>query len=172
MDDSEEKDKDASSGMSKFYERLINDGIAGGKRTIQGTQKTLLNSIDRTIPYRVIILDNIFASKGQATQTRLLREWANFIGDNLKIPVLSLNEIRSKYKFGLRAFIRMAVFAVFTSLIVFTTFTFDKQILLFLSREGFGWRILATISVFIFVPVFAYVYSTVTGLFLKMIKFD
>jgi len=172
MEDEEETDIDESNGMSKIYEKLINDGHAGGKRIIHGSQKTLLNAVDRSIPYRLIILDNMFTSKGHAAQTRLLREWSNFIGDNLKIPVLSMDEIRAKYRFGYREFTRMAFSAVLTALVVFLIFQFDKGIFSFLSREGFGWRILATISVFAFVPFFAYLYSTVTSLFLKMLKFD
>jgi cytidylate kinase len=172
MDDKEEAHREDINGISKIHEKLINDGSAGGKRIIHGSQKTLLNAIDRTIPYRLIILDKIFTSKGHATQTRLLREWSNFIGDNLKIPVLSLAEIRSKYKFGHREFVRMTLSALITALVVFTIFQFDDEILSFLSREGIGWKILAAICIFAFIPFFAHLYSTVTRLFLKMLKFD
>lgn len=172
MEDEEEPATDEPNGMSKIYEKLINDGYAGSRRIIQGSQKTLLNAIDRSIPYRLIVLDNMFISKGHAAQTRLLREWSNFIGDNLKVPVLSMEEIRSKYRFGYREFIRMACAAASTTLVVFLVFQFDKEIFSFLSREGTGWRVLATIGVFAFVPFFAYLYSTVTSLFLKMVKFE
>jgi cytidylate kinase len=171
-EDEEKPDAGESDGLSKIYEKLINDGHAGGKRSMSGSQKTLLNAVDRSIPYRLIVLDNLFTSKGHAAQTRLLREWSNFLGDNLKVPVLSMEEIRSRYRFGYREFARMAFFGALTALVIFMIFQFDEQVFAFLSREGVGWRILATISVFAFVPFFAYVYSTVTGLFLKMLKFD
>jgi hypothetical protein len=172
MDDKEETDLEDLSGISKIHEKLINNGSAGGKRIIHGSQKTLLNAIDRTIPYRLIILDNIFISKGHSTQTRLLREWSNFLSDNLKIPVLSLEEIRSKYKFGHKELIRMVLFAIITALVVFTIFQFDVEILSFLTQEGLGWKVLAAVCIFAFIPFFAYLYSTVTRLFLKMLKFD
>jgi cytidylate kinase len=172
MDDKDEMVSEDLNGISKIYEKLISDGHAGGKRIIQGSQKTLINAMDRSIPYRLIIIDNMFKSKGHAAQTRLLREWSNFISDNLKIPVLSIGEIRSKYRFGYREFIRMISFALLTALIVFLIFNFAEPILSFLSKKGLGWRILATICVFGFVPFFAYTYSTVTRLFLKMLKFD
>jgi len=172
MDDGEEAETEDSAGISKIYEKLINTGRAGGKRIICGSQKTLLNSIDRTIPYRLIILDNIFTSKEHATQTRLLREWSNFIGDNLKIPVLSLNEIRTKYKFGYKEFIHMIMLSLITALVVIAIFIFDDEIISFLSREEFAWKILAAICIFSFIPIFAHVYSTVIKLFLKMLKFD
>lgn len=172
MEDKEEPDTNELNGTSKIYEKLINDGHAGGKRMIHGSQKTLLNAVDRSIPYRLIVLDNMFTSKGHATQIRLLREWSNFIGDNLKIPVLSMEEIRSRYRFGYREFVRMTSSAVLTALVVLLIFQFDQEIFSLLSREGFGWRILATICVFAFIPFFAYLYSTVTSLFFKMIKFE
>jgi len=172
MDDEEEKETKELKGLSKIYEKLINDGSAGGKKIIHGSQKTLLNAVDRAIPYRLIILDNIFASKGQATQTRLLREWSNFIGDNLKVPVLSLEEIHSKYRFGFRESIQMVLFALSVALVIFTIFRFDKEILSFLSPGETGLKIFATICVFLFVPFFAYIYSTVARLFFKLIKFE
>jgi len=172
MDDKVEIDTEESTGISKIYEKLINDGRAGGKRIIHGSQKTLVNAVDRTIPYRLVIIDNIFKSKGHAAQTRLIREWSNFINDNLNIPVLSLEEIRAKYKFGLKEGIQMTIFALLTIIVVFTIFQFDNQLLSFLARKEIGWKILATIFIFAFVPFFAYTYSTVTRLFLKMIKFE
>jgi hypothetical protein len=159
-------------GVSNTYEKLINSGNAGGKRIIQGSKKTLVDVIDRRIQYRLIILDNIFISKGSATQIRLLQEWSNFLSDNLKIPVLSLSEIHSKYRFGIKESIQMAFYALLTVLIIFTIFHFDKEILSFLSQKEVEWKILSMLSVFIFVPLFAYSYSKVIRLLFKMIKFD
>jgi cytidylate kinase len=172
MEDKAEEGSENLSGISKIYEKLINSGSAGGKKIIHGSQKTLLNAIDRAIPYRLIILDNIFASKGAATQIRLLREWSNFIGDNLKVPVLSLEEIHSKYRFGFKESIRMALFTSLVMVVFFTLFRFDKEILSFLSQDQLLWKIIAAICVFIFVPFFAYIYSNVTKLFFKLIKFE
>jgi hypothetical protein len=159
-------------GVSKTYEKLINSGHAGGKRIIQGSKRTLVDVIDRRIQYRLIILDNIFLSKGSAAQIRLLQEWANFLSDNLKIPVLSLSEIRSKYRFGVKEYIQMAFYAVLTILTIFTIFHFDTEILSFISQEKIEWKILSMLSVFVFVPFFAYSYSKVIRLLFKMINFD
>jgi cytidylate kinase len=170
-DDVENADK-GSKGLSKVYEKLINDGVAGGKKIVQGSQKTLLNTIDRAIPYRLIILDNIFALKGHATQIRMQREWANFISDNLKVPVVSLDELHAKYSFGIKEGLQMTLSALFVIIVVYLTFQFNDEILSFLTKEGLTWKILASMCVFVFVPVFAYLYSTVTKLFLRMIKFE
>ena len=172
MDDKEETGAEDSSGVSKIYEKLINDGRAGGKQIIKGSLKTLINAINRTINYRLIILDNIFVSKGHETQTRMCQEWATFINDNVKIPVLSLSEIRSKYRFSIKEFIQLVFLALLVVVTVFLIFQFDEQILSFLSQKELNRKIIATICVFVFIPFFAYSYSKLIRLILKMIKFD
>jgi cytidylate kinase len=164
-------DKDAED-VSEVYQRLINDGRAGGKRVLRGDQKTLLGAIDRTIGYRLIVFDQVFLSKGHATQIRLQREWSNALAESLRVPVVTMKEIVSRYHFGARQAVRMVTFAILATLIVFTVFRFSDAILAVLSKEGLRWRVLATACVFVFVPAFAYIYSTVTSLFLKMIKLD
>jgi cytidylate kinase len=172
MDDKEETGAEDSSGVSKIYEKLINDGRAGGKQIIKGSLKTLINAINRTINYRLIILDNIFVTKGHEAQTRMCQEWATFINDNVKIPVLSLSEIRSKYRFSIKEFIQLVLLAILVTIVVFLIFQFDDQILSFLSRKEINWKIIATICIFFFIPFFAYSYSKLIRLILKMIKFD
>jgi hypothetical protein len=82
-------DKDAED-VSEVYQRLINDGRAGGKRVLRGDQKTLLGAIDRTIGYRLIVFDRVFLSKGHATQIRLQREWSNALAESLRVPVVTM----------------------------------------------------------------------------------
>lgn len=168
----DKKTAEDRSGISKIYEKLINDGSAGGKRNIQGSQKTLLNAIDRTIPYRLIIMDNIFREKGHAAQVRLLREWSNFIEDHIKIPVLTLGELRSKYRFGFREVIRMVLFGVLTAIVLLLVYLNESDVIGLLTIEGTGYKILVTIGVFAFVPLFAFTYSSFIKLLLKMIKFE
>jgi len=172
IDESDEESEKESADVSKVYERLINDGRAGGRKTIQGTQKTLLSAIDRSVNYRLIVFDNIFLSKGEAARKRLLREWSMLLSDSLKTPVITLSEIVSKYHFGLKQFIRMTLFAVFTAVIVFIVLNFEQEILAFISKEGFKWRVIATACILVFIPFFAFIYSAATGLFLKMIKLE
>jgi hypothetical protein len=81
-------------------------------------------------------------------------------------------EIRAKYRFGLREYARMAVCAALSALVVLLIFQFDSEIHAFLLRPGAGWRVLATIAVFVFVPAFALVYSAATSLFLKLLKVE
>ncbi len=172
IDDEDTTFQDEGSDISRLYARLIGDGKAGRKMTLQGSRKTLLNAIDRATSYRLIILDGIFLSKGSSTRKRLTTEWSNALSDSLKVPVLSIEQIVSKYHFGAKQLVRMVACAALTGLSVYSVFRFDEQILSFLARPELKWRLAATAAVFVFVPFFAQVYSTVTSSVLKMFKFD
>jgi cytidylate kinase len=172
IDEGEGIDSPAAADMSKIYEQLIKDGRAGGKRAIVGSQQTLLNNIDRSENYKLIIFDNIFLSKGSSTQKRLLQEWSNSLSESIKTPVVNMAELQHKYRFGIRQLVQMLLAGGLTALIIFLIFHFDSQIISFLSNTNSKMRIIATISVLIFVPAFAYLYGTVAGLFLKMLKLE
>lgn len=172
IEDGEEVTSAQLADMSNIYEKLINDGRAGGKRTVTGCRKDLISSIDRSLNYRLIILDNIFLSKGSSIKKRLLQEWTTLINDSLKIPVISLSEIQSKYKFGPKQFIKMILYSVLTALIVFLLFRFNPQIISLVSQPVSKMRIISTICIVLFIPFFAYLYGTATKLFLKMLKLE
>ncbi len=172
IDESEETGSEMTPDMSSIYEQLIRDGRAGGKRNVPGTQKSLINAIDRSANYRLIIFDNAFLSKGAAAKKRTLQEWSNMLTESLKTPVVSLNELQFKYQFGPKHLLRMMLFGGLTAVIVFLLFHFNSDIIKFLSDTSTETRIIGTAGILLFVPFFAYVYSTVTGLLLKLIKLE
>ncbi len=173
MDDSDEPaEEEESRDIAQIYEKLINSGKAGSKKVITGDQKALLGAIDRTVKYRLIILDKTYLKKEHSAQVRLQQELSNTITETVHVPTVDMKEIVSKYHIGGKQIFQMILFAVLTALMVFAIFHFDDQILAFLQKEGLEHRILAAACVFVFVPIYAYIYSNVTGLFLKMIKLD
>jgi len=124
------------------------------------------------MPSTVIIFDNMFLDKAAEARKRITQEWSNTLSDSLKTPVVSLKEIQAKYRFGASQAVRMIVTGLITAAVFFTVFQFDDTIMEFLLREGTMSRILATACILVFIPIFAFLYSTATGLFLRMIKLD
>jgi len=171
-DTDEPDDGEESRDLNKVYEKLISSGKAGSKRIFTGDKKALLGAIDRSVKYRLIILDKIFLKKEPSAQVRLQQELSNTISESMHVPTVNVKEIASKYHFGGKQIVQMLSFAILTAIMVFTIFHFDQQILAFLQEEGTKHRILAAACVFVFVPFYAYIYSNVTSLFLKMIKLD
>ena len=172
IDESEEHRMSEPEDVVAVYEHLINRGRAGGKRVIEGSLKTLVNAIDRSVQYRMIVLDNMFLDKSAEARKRSIQEWSNTLSETLSTPVVTVREIQERYQFGVKQAVRMAVAAAITALILYAVFTYDDQVMAFLGREGTVDKIIATICVVVFVPTFAFVYSTVTGLFLRMIRLD
>jgi cytidylate kinase len=172
IDDEDRTYRDETSDISRLHARLIGDGKAGRKRILQGSRKTLLSAIDRTTSYRLIILDGIFLSKGASTRKRLVTEWSNALTDAMKVPVLTIDQIVSKYHFGTKQVASMLASAALAGLAVYAVFRFDEPILAFLSRPGLKWRLVSTVAIALFVPLFAQVYGTVASSVLKLFKFD
>jgi cytidylate kinase len=172
IEEPDDRPEEIAEDLSAVYQKLINDGRAGGRLVVQGDQKTLIGAIDRAASYRLVLFDEVFMSKGQEARTRMQQEWSNALSELLRVPVVTRKEIVSRYHFGTRQAVRMLAFALLAALIVFTVFRFDQEILTFLSQTELRWRALAAALIFAFVPTFAFVYSTVTGLFLKLIRLD
>jgi cytidylate kinase len=172
IDSEEEVTETVPEDISAIYEKLINDGKAVGKQVVPYSERTLLGVLGEQKRYRLIILNNVFLDKGEAARKRLQQEWTNMIFNTTKTPVMTLAELEAQYHFGRRQFTRMLLNAAITALLIFLIFHFDREIISFLSQEGLKWRVISTVCIVLFVPLFAVFYSTVTGLFLKLIKLD
>ena len=101
-----------------------------------------------------------------------IQEWSNALSDSLQTPVVTVKEIHSKYSFGLKQAFQMLTATIVTAAILFTIFEFQDHIIAFFQKEGTMARIMATVCLVIFVPTFAYIYSSATSRFLRMIKLD
>ena len=115
----------------------------------------------------------MFLSKGHSTRTRRTRELAMSIRDRLKAPVITLEELKSRFLFGKRQGITLAGFGVLLTLIYMLVFRNQAPVLTFLSgpiHQQMKW--LAPLVVVLFVPTIAYLYGTVTDLILKLINID
>jgi len=100
------------------------------------------------------------------------QEWSNLLADSLKSPVVNVCEIAVHYRFGLRQMMTMLSCALIAALMIFVSFHYNDSILAFLSREGLTQRILSSTVILLVVPTFAFLYSNVTRLLLKLVKLD
>jgi len=164
--------KSSFEDMEKVCERLITDGKAGGKKLSFGKINELINTIDKETNYKLIILDNIFLTKSEATKKREIQEWSNTLNDILKLPIVTLAELEEKYQFTSKHLIKMILNSIIIAIIIFLIFTFQDSFLSFQRSENITYRIVATIIIAIFVPLFAYIYSIFTSLLLKLLKFE
>ncbi len=171
-DDIEESAEEDDGGMKNTLEELARLGRSGGGRLVRGGQELLLNSLDRTVPYTLVVIGDVFLSKGHAARTRLTREFSSFLSDQIRAPVVTAEEIKRHYLFSKRDAFRSIGFLVFVILAYYLVFSHQEPILEFLAGEGWKTKTLSAVAVFIVVPLIAYLYGNVTKAFLKLIKME
>jgi cytidylate kinase len=174
-------------GLKLTLDELAKIGKSGGGRVVHGDPQQLVDTLDRSTPYTLVVLGDLFLSKGHAARLRATRDLRGFLSDRIKAPVVTSDELGGQYLFGKRDTIRTAVFLVLAIAIYFLVFSYQEPILGFLAHSGwyaaaiedtflsrFDWmaKLVVSLVVFLFVPLVAYVYATVTRAFLKLIKME
>ncbi|UCD56867.1 MAG: cytidylate kinase family protein, partial [Candidatus Hydrogenedentota bacterium] len=172
-DDVEAEEVQDEGGISATIRELVNVGRSGGAHTIKGNFHTLLSVIRRDVNYSLIVLGDLFLSKSHETQVRMMRELGGYLSDRVGVPVIAADELQKKYLVGKTQFLKILLYSAAVVAIYFLVFRFQEPILSFLgSTEHAQQRILRMLALFLFIPVIAYLYSTVTSLLLKFLKFE
>jgi len=159
-------------GLSKTLTELARLGRSGGGRSVRTTPNRIQEFINRTTPYSLMVVGDVFLSKGHAAQKRMARDLSGLLHEKLKVPVVTVDELKSQFLFGPRQLINLVIFAVIAAAIFFLVFTNQTAILRFLHDEGAGAKALAAVAVFFFVPIFAYCYGNVARLILKLARIE
>lgn len=171
-DDDPETNAD-DGGLIKAQEALIDLGRSGGQHTVCGGYAKVLEQAQGSGHYALVVIGDMFLSKGRSTRTRQTRELTMKIRDRLKAPVISAEELETKFLFGKRQAVTLVGFMAVIVAIYMFVFSHQKPILDMLGgafHQNHKW--LAAIMVALFVPFIAYLYGTVTGLALKLINID
>ncbi|MCG6909913.1 MAG: cytidylate kinase-like family protein [Deltaproteobacteria bacterium] len=173
VEDDDPEDTDEDDGLSGAMEDLIDKGRCGGGQTVCGGYDKILERVRGDADYALVVVGDMFLSKGRSTRTRRTRELAMSIRDRLKAPVITMDELKSRFLFGKRQGVMLAGYAAIVCLIYILAFKNQDPILAFLSgpmHEQMKW--LAPLVIVLFVPTIAYLYGTITGLILKLINID
>jgi hypothetical protein len=172
----EDDDPDAvldDGGLATTMEELVNKGRCGGGHSLCGGYDRILERVRGEGNYALVVIGDMFLSKGQSTRTRRTREFAMSIRDRLKAPVITADELKSRFLFGKRQAFTLVGFTILVALLYMLVFTHEDTVKSFLSgsiHEHLRW--LTSLGIFLFVPLIAYLYGAVTGLALKIINID
>ncbi len=171
-------------GLRDALDELARLGRSGGGKTVCGTQQRLVETVDRSFPYTLVVIGDLFLSKGHAARIRAMRDLRAYLGDRLRVPIVASDELGSQYLFGPRDAVRVAAFLAVVVVLYLLVFTNQEAILAFLAHTGWyaeaagggevGWaaKILVSVAVFLFIPVVAFSYGRVTSGLLKLIKME
>jgi len=181
------KEEADNGGLKRTLDELARAGKSGGGKVVYGDQRQLINALDRKVPYTLVVIGEVFKSKGHAARMRETRDLRSFLSDRIKAPVVTSDELGTQYLFGKRDIPRVVFFLVAALVMYLLVFTHQDFVLAFLNNSGWyaeavkdtllgnvDWapRLLVAIVVFIVVPIVAYSYGTVTGAILKLIKME
>jgi hypothetical protein len=172
----EEDDTEApvdDGGLGRVQEELVGLGRCGGQHTVCGGHNRILERVQGNGQYALVVIGDLFLSKGHSARTRRTRELAMNIRDRLKAPVITADEMKSRFLFGPRQAVTLLGFLAVIVALYGLVFTHQSAVNEFLSgsiHQHHKW--LGSVAVFILIPIIAYVYGTVTGLALKLINVD
>jgi len=184
--DEEEEDAD-DGGLEPTLGKLAELGRSGGGRSIFGSRERLLGSLDRTFPYTLVVIGDLFLSKGHAARQRATRDLRGFLEDRIRAPIVTSDELGAQYLFGKRDVFKAGFYLLVTATLFFLVFTNQDTVLAFLANTGwyaeaaqrsalgrFEWlpKLVVSAVVFLLIPVVAYSYGRVASAFLKLIKME
>ena len=160
-------------GLNRTKEDLLGLGRFGGQHTVCGGYSSILERIQGNGQYAMVVIGDMFLSKGHSARTRQTRELALNIRDRLKAPVITADEMKSRLLFGKKQAVTLLAFFAVIVCIYYTVFSHQPTLFNFLSgslHQDYVW--LSPLVLFCFIPLIAYLWGTVTGLALKIINID
>lgn len=160
-------------GLSRTLEELVARGRSGGGHTVYGSQDEIMETVKGNDKSALVVIGDIFLSKGHEARQRQTRELALNVRERLKTPVITADELHARFLFGKRQVVKLLIFAILVVCTYALVFSAQRPILDFMGgdiHEKYKW--LTSVGVFLLVPFIAYTYGTVTGLLLKLIGID
>ena len=164
--------EDESGGVAKTLDRLIQAGRANRVRTIAGDTQHLISSLNRSEKNSLVVVGDVFLSRELSVRKRLRRDLISFLGDHFKVPVISTDDLKSRYLFGPKQWLNMIFYAL-AAVVIYSLVLYNQiPILKFSSAPGTGHRALAAVLLVLFVPLTAYIYGNFARYVLKLIKLE
>jgi hypothetical protein len=159
--------------LNRVLDELQKEGSSGGMSTIYGDKEILLDTLRSKSDYSMMVIGDIFTDKASAARTRMTNELKNLLTDNIKIPVVGLNELEKQFTFSTKDILKLITYLAAAVLLFLLVFTNQETALQLLSSEAYkSWRILIISGLVIFVPSFAYLFGTSVGKILKIFGLD
>lgn len=174
-------------GVADTLDDLALVGRAGGGRSVFGGQQDLVEALDRSFPYTLVVVGEAFLSKAHAARIRAVRDLRSFLSDRIRAPVVTADELGAQYLFGRRDIFRTLFYLGLTAVLFWLVFTNQERVLAFMAHTGwyadatrdtvlgrFDWMAKALVSIVLvlFIPLVAYSYGRVTSAFMKLIKME
>jgi len=147
-------------------------GIAGSASRMAADVTRVGAAIDRSIPYSLVVVGDVFLDRGHATRLRKTRELVGRLCDLIKAPVVNAEDLGHMVDTGWSYYAKMVALAAAVVAIFLLVFTHQTAVLEFLSPSTILQKVAAAAVVLVFVPLFAVIYGTLTKMILRLIHVE
>jgi cytidylate kinase len=159
-------------GLRRVFQELNRRGIAGSMRSAMSHPRHVSLAIDRTVPYSLVVMGDIFVSRGHAVSQRLTRELSARIADTLRVPVIRGEDLKARYLVGPWQIATLAAYGVGILLAFLLVFTHQVEVLSLLTPQSTAGKVAAAAAVMVFIPAFAYFYGSFAKTLLKLARIE
>ncbi len=159
-------------GLREVFRELARRGIAGSMRTAMSHPRHVGLAIDRTVPYSLVVVGDIFVSKGHAVSQRLTRELSARIADTLRVPVIRGEDLKARYLVGPWQYSRLAGYGLAVLVAYLVVFAHQEEVLRLLSPDSTAGKVGAAAALMLFIPAFAYLYGSFARTLLKLARIE
>ena len=123
--------------------------------------------------YSLVVIGDLFLSKDQSARKRMTRELALDLRDRLKAAVITSDELGSEFTVRARHAVKFVGHSSLVLISLILVFTHQAEVLDFLGGPLHSrYRWLTAAAVVGFVPVFAFLYGSVTALALRLLRIE
>jgi len=160
-------------GLAETQEELVGLGRSGGRSTVRGGSDEIVMSSEGNGKYSLVVIGDVFLAKDPSARKRMKRELALDLRDRLKAPVITSDELGSEFTVSARHAVKFVGHLSLVLLALFLVFSHQAEVLDFLGgplHSRVSW--LTAVVVVVFVPVFAFLYGSVTQLALRLLRIE
>jgi hypothetical protein len=151
-----------------MFGELNSRGIAGSASRLPDDMRRIRAAVDRSIPYSLVVVDEVFLNHSHAARLRKTRELVGRLGEVIRAPVVSAEDLDQMVRTSWSDYARMIALAAIVIVAFLLVFSHQKEVLEFFSPTTAGAKIVAALVLLLAVPVFAVMYGTLTGAVLRL----
>ena len=160
-------------GLAEIQEELVGLGRSGGRSSVRGGCDEIVMTSEGNGKYSLVVIGDVFLSKDRSARKRMTRELALDLRDRLKAPVITSDELGSEFTVTTGHAVKFVGHLGLVLIALFLVFNNQAAILDVLGgalHSRLAW--LTAAAVVVFVPVFAFLYGSVTQLALRLLRID
>ncbi|MGE5235582.1 MAG: AAA family ATPase [Acidobacteriota bacterium] len=172
-DDVAEPQRAGDEGFHQALAVLVQQGRSGGGQTVAGGQDRLLTAVNRTIPYSLVVVGDVFLTRPSAARTRMARDLGSFLARHFKAPVISTADLGEQLRFGTKRVIQTAAALAIMVLLYLVIFQNQGTVIDILGgtyHQQHRW--VAPVVVALVAPLVAGLYGLVAASLLKLIRLE